>query len=62
MKILKLFKWLIKSFVLGIASIFIFNFVGAYFNLNIPVNIYTIIIVGMLRLPGLAMILIFLLI
>lgn len=39
---------------------FSFNIIGAHFSLNIPVNIYTIAIVGTLRIPGLVMILIFL--
>ena len=43
-----------------INNIFIFNIIGAHFSLNIPVNIYTIAIVGTLRIPGLVMILIFL--
>ncbi|MBS5853333.1 MAG: pro-sigmaK processing inhibitor BofA family protein [Bacilli bacterium] len=60
MKILKFIKWLLKSIILGLAIIFIFNIIGAYFSLNIPVNIYTIAIVGTLRIPGLVMILIFL--
>ena len=51
MKILKFIKWLLKSTLLGLAMIFIFN---------ITVNIYTIAIVGTLRIPGLVMILIFL--
>ena len=60
MKILKFIKWLLKSTLLGLAMIFIFNIIGAHFSLNIPVNIYTFAIVGTLRIPGLVMILIFL--
>ena len=60
MKILKFIKWLLKSTLLGLAMIFIFNIIGAHFSLNIPVNIYTIAIVGTLRIPCLVMILIFL--
>ncbi len=60
MKVLKFIKWLIKALVLGVAIILGFNLLGAYFNLNIPFNIYTIMIVGILRVPGLVMILIFL--
>ena len=62
MKILKLFKWTVKSLVISLALLFIFNVIGVHFNLNVPINIYTILIVGVLRLPGLAMILIFLMI
>lgn len=60
LKILKFIKWLLKSVILGLAIVFIFNLIGVYFSLNVPVNIYTILIVGMLRIPGLVMILIFL--
>lgn len=62
LKILKFIKWTIKTIVIGLASIFVFNIIGTYFSLNIPVNIYTILIVGALRIPGIAMILIFLII
>lgn len=62
MKILKLIKWAIKSTIIGLVTLFLFNIIGVKLNLNIPINIYTIIIVGVLRLPGLAMILVFLII
>lgn len=62
MKILKFLKWVLQSFLFGIAVIFVFNIVGSFLNLNIPINIYTLLIVGILRIPGLVMILIFLMI
>lgn len=62
MKILKFLKWLIQSALFGIATVFVFNIVGSFINLNVPVNIYTLLIVGILRIPGLIIILIFLLI
>jgi pro-sigmaK processing inhibitor BofA len=62
MKILKFIKWVIKSIVIGLATLFLFNIIGVKLNLNIPINLYTILVVGTLRLPGLAMILIFLII
>lgn len=61
MKILKFIKWSIKSIIIALVMLFVFNIIGVRFNLNIPVNIYTLLIVATLRLPGLAMILIFLL-
>ena len=61
MKILKFIKWMLKSILIGLVVLFIFNFIGVKYNLNIPINIYTILTVGMLRLPGLAIILVFLL-
>jgi hypothetical protein len=62
MKILKFLKWVLQSFLFGIAVIFVFNIIGSFLNLNIPINIYTLLIVGILRIPGLVMILIFLMI
>lgn len=62
MKILKFLKWLIQSALFGIATVFVFNIIGSFINLNVPVNIYTLLIVGILRIPGLIIILIFLLI
>ena len=62
MRILKFIKFIIKSTIIGLVTLFLFNIIGVKLNLNIPINIYTIIVVGILRLPGLAMILIFLII
>lgn len=61
MKVLNFIKWMLKSFIIGCATLFLFNILGAFINLNIPVNIYTLSIIGTLRLPGLVMILIYLL-
>lgn len=55
---LKFIKWLLKSILLGLVIIFVFNIFGVYLNLNIPVNAWTIIIVGILKVPGLIMLLI----
>jgi len=59
MKVLDFVKWILKSALFGIITLFLFNFLGSYVNLNIPVNILTILIIGTLRLPGLASILIY---
>lgn len=56
--LLSFLKWSVKSILIGLLVIFIFNVLGVYFNLNIPVNIYTILIIGVLRIPGLAILLI----
>jgi inhibitor of the pro-sigma K processing machinery len=55
---MRFIKWFLKSILFGIVLIFIFNIIGVYFNLNIPVNVWTILIVGVLKVPGLIMILI----
>lgn len=62
MKVLKTIKWIIQSFLFGIVILFVFNLIGVYLNINIPINIWTIILVGFLRIPGLAAILIFMLV
>jgi inhibitor of the pro-sigma K processing machinery len=54
-KILKGIKWVIESLLFGLVLIFLFNIIGVYVNLNIPINIWTILVVGILRIPGLAM-------
>ncbi len=60
--LLDFFKYMIKSLLIGIVTLFIFNFIGSYFNLNIPINIFTLLIVGILRIPGLVGIMIYTLI
>lgn len=57
--ILNFLKWTLKSFLFGIVTLFIFNFLGSYISLNIPVNIITILIIGILRIPGLAAIMVY---
>ena len=52
-------KWFFKCTLLGIVVLFVFNFIGSYLSLNIPVNIFTILIIGILRIPGLVVILIY---
>ena len=56
---MKYLKWLLKSILFGIIALFIFNFIGQYFNLNIPVNVFTILIIGTLKIPGLVALLLF---
>ena len=55
---MKYLKWIAKSLLFGVISLLVFNFLGVYVNLNIPVNIYTILIISVLRLPGLCMLII----
>lgn len=57
--VLNFVKWALKSFLFGIVTLFIFNFLGSYISLNIPVNIITILIIGILRIPGLAAIMVY---
>lgn len=61
-RVLNILKWSLKSFLFGIIILFLFNFIGSYFNLNIPINVFTLLIVGILRIPGLVGIMIYTLI
>jgi inhibitor of the pro-sigma K processing machinery len=62
MKFLKTIKWIIESLLLGLGILFVFNLIGVHINVNIPINIFTILIVGFLRIPGLVAIIIYMLI
>ena len=55
---MKYFKWLIKSLLFGVITLLVFNYIGVYVNLNVPMNIYTILVISFLRLPGLCMLII----
>lgn len=62
MKFLKAIKWSVESILLGLGILFVFNLIGVYINVNIPINIFTILIVGFLRIPGLVAVIIYMLI
>jgi inhibitor of the pro-sigma K processing machinery len=62
MKFFKMVKWIIESVLLGLGILFIFNLIGVYINVNIPINIFTVLIVGFLRIPGLVAVIIYMLI
>lgn len=62
MKFFKMIKWIIESVLLGLGILFIFNLIGVYINVNIPINIFTVLIVGFLRIPGLVAVIIYMLI
>ncbi|MBM7615563.1 pro-sigmaK processing inhibitor BofA family protein [Alkaliphilus hydrothermalis] len=54
---LKLVGKLIWNGIIGGVCLLIFNFIGAYFGLNITINPLTALIVGFLGVPGLVLIL-----
>ena len=62
MKFFKMVKWIIESILLGLGILFIFNLIGVYININIPINTFTVLIVGFLRIPGLVAVIIYMLI
>lgn len=60
--ILKLFKWPLKLLINGIFGVillYIVNFIGAYFNFYITVNIINALIAGIFGIPGVAVLIIF---
>lgn len=61
MKFLKGLKWIVESLLLGLGILFVFNLIGVYINVNVPINVFTILIVGFLRIPGLVALVIYML-
>ncbi len=50
--------WLLKSLLFSLIFLFVFNIIGQYINMNIPVNIWSILVIGILKLPGICMLLV----
>ncbi len=55
---LKTIKYVVKSVVIGVASVLIFNLIGQFFNLTLPFNLLSIALIGFFRLPGFLVLLI----
>ncbi len=53
---MKAVGWLIKRFIIGVFALYIFNIVGVYFNVSVPLNYITSFITGTLGLPGFVLI------
>lgn len=47
-----LFKYL-KRFILGGFLLYAYNLIAVTYNITIPINLFTIFIVGLLDIPGL---------
>ena len=56
----KTIKYVIKSIVIGITTIILFNLIGQFVGLSIPFNILSVVLIGFFRLPGFIVLLIFL--
>ncbi|MDE5715275.1 MAG: pro-sigmaK processing inhibitor BofA family protein [Anaeroplasmataceae bacterium] len=54
----KTLKYTIQSILIGVASVLLFNLVGQFFNLSIPFNLLSVILIGFFRLPGFIVLLI----
>lgn len=57
---LKAIKYIIKSIIIGVVSILLINLVGQFFSFRLPITILSIFLVGFLRLPGLLILLLYL--
>lgn len=56
---MKVIKWVLKSIIISLLLLFVTNVLGTYINVNIPINIWTILIVGVFRVPGIIILIIF---
>jgi inhibitor of the pro-sigma K processing machinery len=53
-----LWKLAINS-LMGLVLLLIFNYIGAYFQFDLPVNIITVLVAGFLGLPGIILLICF---
>ena len=44
----------IKRFILGAFMLYAYNLIARTFNITIPINLYTIITVGLFDIPGIS--------
>ncbi|MDE6660420.1 MAG: pro-sigmaK processing inhibitor BofA family protein [Anaeroplasmataceae bacterium] len=59
---LKAIKYILKSVVIGVVSVLVFNLIGQFFDLSLPFNLLSILLIGFFRLPGFIVLLILLVI
>lgn len=53
-----LWKLAINSFI-GLVLLLICNYIGAYFQFDLPINIVTVLVAGFLGLPGIILLICF---
>lgn len=51
-------KWVFKNIVIGLILVYVVNFIGVHFGINIPINIVSILVAGFLRIPGIAILIV----
>ena len=49
----------LKSFVVAPFILYVFNLMAVGLDLFIPINVFTVVIVGLLKIPGFVMLIIF---
>ena len=53
-----IFKLLLNT-VLGFVILFVFNLIGTIFDFSIPINLISVLVTGFLGLPGLIILILF---
>ncbi|MGI5881054.1 MAG: pro-sigmaK processing inhibitor BofA family protein [Syntrophomonadaceae bacterium] len=59
MQPIKLLWKLVINSAVGIILLLIVNYVGAYFDFSLPINIITVLVAGFLGLPGILLLICF---
>ncbi|HIT50110.1 MAG TPA: pro-sigmaK processing inhibitor BofA family protein [Candidatus Pelethenecus faecipullorum] len=55
---LKAIRYVVKSVLIGVTVVLVFNLVGQFFNLMLPFNLLSIALIGFFHLPGFLVLLI----
>lgn len=56
---MKYIKWIVKSLLIAIILLFITNISLRFVNINVPINIYTITLVTIFKVPAIIVLIIF---
>lgn len=59
MKPIKLVWKLVINSIIGLVLLMLTNYIGAYFNFSLPLNILTVLISGFLGIPGILLLICF---
>lgn len=54
----KVLKYVVKSIIIGVVSVLLFNLIGQFFQISLPFNLLSIGLIGFFRLPGFLVLLI----
>ena len=50
-------KTVLITALIGVTSLFLVKYIGGYFNISLPINIYTLTLCGFTGLPGVVLML-----
>ncbi len=59
MKPLKLIWKLVINSIIGLVLLVLTNYIGAYFDFSLPLNVLTVLIAGFLGIPGILLLICF---